>query len=128
MIDDNLLPQNKTDFERVAMLKELDEEQLNPLIPNLLVWLQDGNWPIASEISQLLLKCGYALVPHIKMVLESDDAQWKFFVLQELVRKLDKEVLIELAPELLKLAMNPTEQDQYEEIDEIAEQILSTIL
>lgn len=127
-MNEQLLPRDKQDFESVEALKLLYPVQIEPLIPQLLTWLQDGNWPIANEITNILLPCGYSLIPHIKAVLNSDDGQWKYFLLKGLLKELPKDVLLEVTPELLRLAMNPTDKDMEEEVDELAEEILSGIL
>ena len=40
----DLIPQHKSDFERTKKLKKLDKATIRPIIPELLVWLQDGNF------------------------------------------------------------------------------------
>ncbi|MFJ6211704.1 DUF5071 domain-containing protein [Lysinibacillus sp. NPDC092081] len=59
------------------MLKKLDRDKILPLLPNLLEWIQDMNWPVASSILELLLTFPEEIVPHVQNVLSSDDENWK---------------------------------------------------
>ncbi|MNV89047.1 hypothetical protein D3C71_1833080 [compost metagenome] len=45
------LPRHKHDFERVDVLKNSDKSIIIALIPQLLIWLQDTNWPISRDIA-----------------------------------------------------------------------------
>ena len=48
-----LLPRGKHDFERVDLLKKVERDALRPIIPELLKWLQDTNWPISAEVGKM---------------------------------------------------------------------------
>ncbi|GJM72464.1 hypothetical protein HMSSN036_46800 [Paenibacillus macerans] len=52
------LPKDKMDLDSVAHLKTLSSNELIPLLPDLIEWLQDINWPVASELSKLLMPMG----------------------------------------------------------------------
>lgn len=56
------LPRDKHDFERVNQLRNLDDSILIAIIPNLVEWLQDINWP-PSEVSCETFE---ETIPHIK--------------------------------------------------------------
>ncbi len=43
-----LIPKNKFDHETVERLKNLSYEELKPIMPDLLEWLQDFNWPLPT--------------------------------------------------------------------------------
>ncbi|MEK4527886.1 DUF5071 domain-containing protein [Paenibacillus sp. BGI2013] len=79
------LPRDKHDFEAVNKLNEFRNEELKVIIPELMEWLQDGNWPISKPIEDLLLRLGEDLVPHIKDVLQTQDPQWEYFILVGLI-------------------------------------------
>jgi hypothetical protein len=123
----NLLPRDKFDFERVNELKQLNNTDLIHLLPNLLEWLQDINWPIAQEIAKLLLNFPIEIVPHIKSVLQGDDDIWKYWCLSELVMELPIESKTLFKEELEKLANSPTPDEKLEDLDEMAVEILSTL-
>lgn len=42
----DVLPRHKYDNARVEMIKNLDRDKILPLLPNLLEWIQDMNWPV----------------------------------------------------------------------------------
>lgn len=43
-----LIPKHKDDQKVIAGLKKLSFDELKPIIPELLEWMQDMNWPIAD--------------------------------------------------------------------------------
>lgn len=55
-ISNEYLPRNKYDFERVNQLKKMDRTELLPLLPGLMEWIQDMNWPIAVFCKQKVQK------------------------------------------------------------------------
>jgi len=122
----NYLPRNKHDFERVELLKNLNRNKLIPLLPKLLEWIQDMNWPIANDISELLLAYPTELIPLIKNVLASEDDVWKYWCLEILVKRMSKSFRIEFKDDLIKLAEQPTAAEKLEELDTIAIEILRT--
>ncbi|WP_274361429.1 DUF5071 domain-containing protein [Paenibacillus thermotolerans] len=129
-MNENLPPQRKLDAETLAHLKRLSEEERIPLLPELLRYLRAGDdpSPTASELAELLISHGYELVPLLKAILESGEGAGKYAVMELLVKKLPEEITLELAPELLRLAMNPSDEDESWEVDELAEELLSRIL
>ncbi|WP_442952822.1 DUF5071 domain-containing protein [Paenibacillus sp. Soil522] len=69
------------------------------VIPQLLEWLQDMNWPIAKDIEDVLADFGDHLIPHIRAVLNSYDGVWKFSLLYGLINRLsDQHILPLLLP------------------------------
>jgi hypothetical protein len=59
----DLLPRDKHDFERVEQLKTQPLVNLRSILPELFVWLQDGNWPISDPIADILLEFQNELLP-----------------------------------------------------------------
>lgn len=53
-----LIPKDKMDIESVNKLKALDINLIKPIIPDLLEWTADANWPTSKEIGKLLLPLG----------------------------------------------------------------------
>ena len=58
-----LLPKNKFDNSNINRLFLLTDEEIKPIIYELLEWTQDYNWPIAKEIIPVLLESSYLLIP-----------------------------------------------------------------
>lgn len=121
------LPRDKHDFERVNELKKWDRSELVPLLPNLLEWIQDINWPIAHEVAELLLTVPKDIIPLIQRVLETTDEIWKYWCLEVLVKRLSDEDKKSLQEDLLRLAESPTTAEKYEEVDELAKEILQSM-
>ncbi|WP_223554337.1 DUF5071 domain-containing protein [Lysinibacillus sphaericus] len=124
---EELLPRHKFDNDRVEIIKKMDRDIILPLLPNLLEWIQDMNWPVATSILGLLLTFPEEIVPHGQDVLSSDDDNWKWFVLHFLVIKLPIESKVQFREYLTRVAETPTHNELAEEIDEIAKEILVTI-
>ncbi|MDM5246000.1 DUF5071 domain-containing protein [Lysinibacillus sp. G4S2] len=124
---EDLLPRHKFDNDRVAMIKKMDRDKILPLLPNLLEWIQDMNWPVAPSVLELLLTFPEDIVPHVQGVLSSNDDSWKWFILKFLVIELPVESRVQFREYLTRVAETPTHNELAEELDEIAKEILETI-
>lgn len=123
----DLLPRHKTDDDRVEMIKKMDRDKILPLLPSLLEWIQDMNWPVAPSILKLLLTFPEEIVPHVQDVLSSDDDNWKWFILHFLVIELPVDSRVQFKEYLTRVAETPTQNELAEKLDEIAKEILETI-
>jgi hypothetical protein len=121
---DEKLPRDKFDFERVNKIKKSEKKDIIPLLPGLLEWIQDMNWPIAPEIAEILMTFPKEIVPHIRNVLSTDDDIWKFWCLEYLVKKFSTEDKELLKTDLIRLSTTPTEGEMLEEVDLKAREIL----
>lgn len=120
----NYIPKNKHDFDSLFKLKELSRSEVVPLLPNLMEWIQDMNWPIATEVENMLLKYPDEIVPLIKNVLATNDNVWKYWCLEILVKRLPEQSIMLLKCELVSLIQSPTDGEKLEELDKIADEIL----
>jgi hypothetical protein len=105
---EDCIPKSKRDREAVANAKALGFPALNPIIPDLLEWVQDINWPIAEDVAALLRDAGPEIVPHIRTVLQSDDDLWKCWTLSRIVGHLPYDFFQELRPDVERIAYHPT--------------------
>ncbi|WP_315793237.1 DUF5071 domain-containing protein [Paenibacillus sp. BIC5C1] len=121
------LPREKHDFEAVRKLSELGNEELRDIIPELMEWLQDGNWPIAKSVEDLLLRFGEELIPHIQNVFKTKDPQWEYFMISGLISRLPSRYLIVLKDDLERILNNPTKSEMLEELDEVVVPLLNKI-
>jgi hypothetical protein len=119
-----LLPRDKHDFERVSNLKNINKKDLIKLIPELLEWLQDINWPIAVEITKLLLSVPQETIPYVR-VLEGGDDIWKEWCLRYFVMELPEDLRQILQDELVRIAYKPSKGEQLEEVHITAREILN---
>ncbi len=121
------LPRDKFDFERLNQVKKLDRSELIPLLPYLLEWVQDMNWPIAKETSDILVTFPEELIPLLKDVLNGDDDIWKYWCLECVVKRFPENVKSKLRSELIRIKEKPTTGERLEELDTTAEEILDTM-
>lgn len=118
------LPKHKSDYESIEKLNDLSTDELRPLLPTLLEWIQDMNWPVALGCLEILHKFQSELVPYIKEILEGEDSEWKYNVVRSLLIRMPTNVLIQLESELTRLALYPSDMDRESEVDEEAKVIL----
>ena len=121
------LPRNKHDIERVDQLKNLSRKELMPLLPGLMEWIQDMNWPIATEVVEILLPFSNEIVPLVKDVLATNDDVWKYWCLECLVKRFPVELQMQLKNDLVRLVEKPTEGEKLEELAGAAMKILQVI-
>ncbi|WP_028595352.1 DUF5071 domain-containing protein [Paenibacillus assamensis] len=123
----DLLPRDKHDFERVNHLKHAERKELIELLPELLTWLQDMNWPISIEISEILVKIvPRETIPLVKHILNGDDDIWKEYCLRYFVMNLPSELLAidNLQEDLMRIATKPTKGEELEEVYLTAQEII----
>lgn len=120
MANRNCIPEDKHDIAAIERAMQVGFPKLNPLLPELLEWVQDSNWPVAPYTAELLLKAGPEIVPHIKNVLGSDDGMWKYWTIELVVANLSPDISAEIRDELVRLASEPTEDDLECEADQAA--------
>lgn len=83
------LPVEKDDMEAVERIRKIGYPAIAPILPHLITWMEDMNWPIAGKIADELVSIGQPMVPYIQKVLKSGEYQWKYYVLEYLVKRLD---------------------------------------
>lgn len=118
----NLLPKDKFDEEGITTLKELSFEQIKPIIPNLLEWLQDMNWPVAGSIAEILKPFTNSITDELIKILETDDGMWKYWILVVFARDTSNSLLI---AQLKRITTQPTKDEIMDEVNVLAEAILN---
>ncbi len=118
-----LIPKDKSDCSSIPTLKVIDITMVNPILGELLEWIQDMNWPVAKELWEILPRFHKGLIPHIKAVLNSDDDIWKCYTLS-LVRNFPIDTIQELSIEIKRIAKNPTVGEILEETNVFALEII----
>lgn len=119
-----LLPVDKSDYDSVAHIRTLTTNELEPLIPQLLTWLQDQNWPIFRDVRELLLRYPKEIVEPVRGILKGEDGEWIHNCLLNLVADMPMHCQLELRKELERIARNPTVEESEFESEEVAEEIL----
>ncbi|NKI93725.1 DUF5071 domain-containing protein [Rhizobacter sp. SG703] len=129
MISDlrQLIPSDKHDVRSAEALATLGYPTIEPVLPQLLEWVQDGNWPVAQALSPLLASVGADLAPHARTVLNGADDTWKYFLIQAVVTKSPALALV-LMPELKRLASHATPGETAEGIDKMADELIMSMV
>ena len=106
----DLVPKNIFDFSGMEELKKLSDEEIAPVIPDLLAWMKDMNWPVAKEMPDLLALHQKVLIPHIIEILqpEQSECDWKTYIIDFLLPLLDEKYLSMLKSSLERIVKNPT--------------------
>jgi hypothetical protein len=118
-----LIPRNKMDVERAEATVAAGYPAVAPILPELLEWLQDMNWLVAKVLAPFLASIGSPLIPHIKLIFETDDEIWKYWIIIQLIDD-SPEMAEAFRGELERIAYSPTENEIQEELDETAQQVL----
>ncbi len=119
-----LIPKNKFDIEAVNKLSDREPEEIIEIISDLMMWLQDINWPVAIKLSKVLAKCEDILLPYIRDILKGSDEQWKYSLLTFLIRELPKESQYKLIEDINRIISAPTLDEQLEGTDLLAKETL----
>ena len=118
----DLVPKNKFDSSNIERLKHLTDNEIEPILPSLLEWIQDCNWPVAGDILPVLALHQSALVPLIHRVLsphEKDDI-WKYWIITCLAPLFSDESINCILSDIQRIAKNPTQGELREEVHEAA--------
>lgn len=118
-----LIPQHKFDTERAQAVIQTGYPAIEPILPQLLEWIQDMNWPVALILAPFLSSIGNPLAPHIKIILSSNDEIWKYWILNRIVQA-SSELAISLRREIERLAFTPTAQEVTEEVNIAALEVM----
>ncbi len=125
-----LLPKDKYDNSNIEKLRQLTDEEIAPVLPALLEWLKDANWPVFDDVLSVLALHQSALVPLIISILSSDekDGIWKYWIISRLLPLFSDENIKAVLSSVKRIEENPTEGERTEEVNEIAADFLNSIL
>jgi hypothetical protein len=117
----DLIPKDKHDIERAENLKNYSYLELKSIIPELLEWLQDCNWPVAKPVSEYLVSINGNITQEILNILKTNDQIWKYWIISIFGRITNDTFIRE---EIILIATNPTKDESLEYVDEIANEII----
>ena len=120
----HLIPEHKDDQEKIKLLKEQPFEKLIPIIPDLIGWLADGNWPISKPISELLNPHLNKISYHYLEILNGNDQEWKYFLIHSICNMAKDKIPNEILVKIESIANSPSKQEIEAEVNEIAEFLL----
>ncbi|GFI03609.1 hypothetical protein IMSAGC005_02446 [Lachnospiraceae bacterium] len=127
---EELIPKNIFDLSGIDELGKLSDDEILPILPRLLEWMKDMNWPVAKEMPMLLSRHQKVLIPSIIEALqpEQTESDWKTYIIQILLPLLDKDSLLLLKPSLERIAQSPTWGEESEKTDCEARQLLDQMI
>lgn len=102
------IPADKSDFAAVRNAYAAGYPEINSILPELLEWVQDPNWPVAQELYMLLAAAGEEIIPLIRHIFESDDEMWHCSVLRWIGPHMDASVWRMIKPDVEQLSLAPT--------------------
>lgn len=119
----DLIPKDKFDQSTIAELMKLKEEEIRPIVPELIEWLADFNWPVASEVSKALALFPDSVIGELKkqLVLDANDDILKYWILVGMIPLFEKEKQQLFLPELQRIVENPTKGEVLEFVLEEAQ-------
>ena len=119
----DLIPKDKFDTSSIDVLMTLNDDAIEPLIPKLLIWIQDMNWPVAPHVIKVLAKHCKVTEKYILSLLkpEQKDDIWKYNIIRYLLYEWpsfpDDELI---TSEIIRISERPTEGEKEELVDEAA--------
>lgn len=118
----DLIPKNKFDNSNIESLMLLQETDLKQLLPELILWIADFNWPIATELIPVLIKYPDSIIVTIKNVLKQseEDAELKHCVISQLIPNLPSKYQDILLKDIERIVKEPTESEIHESVVEEA--------
>ncbi len=118
----DLVPKHKGDNETADKLKSYSYDQIKPIIPDLLTWMQDMNWPVARPVSDYLETITDDIGSELVKILQGDDEVWKYWIIGRFGSLTKDESVLN---EIRRIAFHPTKAEIVDEVDERAREILA---
>jgi hypothetical protein len=122
-----LLPRDKCDVDNARAVVRLGYPSVAPVLPDLLEWFKDCNWPASHPIGDFLATLPEQTAPLVWKILRGDDHIWKYWCIVRLIRTMPISIAEQFRPELTRIAQNPTPAERSEELDEVAQDALCVI-
>lgn len=118
----DLVPKDKHDISNINKLYNLSDEEMKPIVYNLLEWIQDYNWPVAQELVPVLKEREDIIFPYVSDILRGDDFMWKYWIMDLIIPDFSFEHKNALKDDILLLINDPDIDEDTESIREIAEE------
>lgn len=120
----NLVPNNKEDLNFIHNLKLKSISEIRDIIPQLLEWMQDMNWPQAPLIADYFSPYINEIQEELISILKSNDEIWKYWILHGLILHSEITPGQKILLEVKRVYLNASKQEKEEEVDVIAKEIL----
>lgn len=116
----DLIPKDKLDIETAEKLKQYSYEEIKPIIPNLLEWIQDMNWPVAPTVAEYLITISENLTNEIIEILNGKDEMWKYWTIEVFAIQSEREMHPKVFEIVNRIANYPTSTEKESEVDDQA--------
>ena len=120
---DDLIPKDKFDTSSIDVLMTLTDDAIEPLVPKLLEWIQDMNWPVAPHVIKVLTAHCKVTEKYLASLLmpEQKDDIWKYNIIRYLLYEWpsypDDDLIMS---EIVRITERPTEDEKEELVDKVA--------
>ena len=121
------LPRDKCDIESIEQLIMIGLPTIKPLIPDLLEWTEDYNWPVAMKLIPFLADNAREIISELDSVFDFNDAIWSYWILSQVIAKQPDEVLIRFEVRIEKLSSIQTFDVDEIELRDIVIKLLDRI-
>ncbi|MFD2880961.1 DUF5071 domain-containing protein [Paenibacillus rhizoplanae] len=87
------------------VIVKLGYPRVKPILPGLLQWIQDMNWPGSRRIATLLRETGDPVIPYIQDVFrnQSQDEEWMYWIFEMIIDYWNKDHISQIQEELIRL-------------------------
>ena len=125
-----LIPKNKFDNSTLNELMKISECEMKLVLPELILWIADFNWPIAKDIIPVLIKYPKILIPVIKnsLNISQNDDILKYWILIKLIPELPVEYQHMLLNDIERIYKTPTLSEKNENVQDEAEILFEKIM
>ena len=122
----SLIPNHKSDFTAIDNLRRASKQEVISVAGELFEWIQDGNWPVAKDVMEILASYTNHVKTQIVHVLTSNDDTWKYWCICGVIDKTrDKHLDQEILDELRRISEHPTTGETVEGVAEVASETLT---
>ena len=119
----SLVPKSKSDLDTANRAVAAGYPAVESVLPELVEWLQDYNWPVAHVLAPFLAEIGLPLIPQIDHVFSTTDETWQYWMIVCLLSRND-DLYEHYKQKLIQLAETPSGNDRHHELDDVARKTL----
>ena len=121
------MPSSKFDVDSAERAVTCGWPGVEPVLPQLLEWLQDYNWPVAHIIAPFVARIGDPIVPYLRPILDGDELLWKYWIINAVLADAPLTVVEQFQPDLERLVGDPTPGEVGEELPDVAKPVLDRL-
>lgn len=116
----SLIPKDKLDIDTAEKLFNFSYQEIKPIVPELLEWIKDMNWPVAHPIAEYLVTICENITPEIMQILSGNDEIWKYWCIGVFGIFSNKILDDKIYKILCKIAHQPNETELEHEVNKLA--------